>query len=66
MAELSPAVKIFISIASILAAFDISMPIDQAGNPVPPSAEYNTASVVKYDSTRKCNHYTFSLALVFF
>ncbi len=39
------------TIASILAVFDISMPIDEAGNHVHPSAEYNTASVVKYVST---------------
>lgn len=46
--------SVYITIASILAVFDISMPIDEAGNHVHPSAEYNTASVVNHPMPFDC------------
>ncbi|KLO06513.1 CyP450 monooxygenase [Schizopora paradoxa] len=46
--------SVYITIASILATFDISVPVDEAGNPQPPSAEYNTSSVVNHPMPFDC------------
>jgi len=45
---------IYISIASILAAFDISSPIGQDGKPVPPPGEYSVTSIVMHPKPFDC------------
>ncbi|KLO06514.1 CyP450 monooxygenase [Schizopora paradoxa] len=46
--------SLFITVASILAAFDIAAPLDEFGRPSPPSGEYNPTSIVSHPVPFDC------------